>query len=382
MVGSNLSLLVISLALAICVPVSAQNSATSELKIDAQKNRRWKGEWNFLLGGTSFEEGKDEGAAAFLWAGAKFDYKLSDWLKAGISPRASMYSSRVQERYDDDGFGNNIWLMDAHLSFEPIEYAEVRAGALNQGYHGTSMLVSGLKSFPAVQEIAKYKTKNLDARIIIQQAVPTSHTLNTEREREEKLPMFNTETLSLVGSNFGWLDWEVTGGHFKWSNLPSKVAWEGRLKGNTGAGLEPTNATFDHAFEGWFANTEVCYCAKTAPLGFVVEYERIRNQKADEIGADAQLVGAGPKFRFGDQELDLRFRSYFIESDATVAAYNKSKYGNTNRNGNAIEANLHFKQHNFSVFAEGYRAQPINRSESQRDLSIYYLGVETDYEVF
>lgn len=381
-VGFKFSLLLLGLVLTTALPVQAQNLSSSALKIDPPEgSRRWNGEWNFALGGTSAEEGKDEEAAAFIWTDAKFNYTFAPWLSAAINPRLSFYSSRVQERFDDANSDSRIWLYDGRLQVKPSEYFEVHAGALNQSYHGTGMLISGLRSFPGVQEIVQFVRPYFSAKLIFQQAVPTSHSLNTEREREEKLPSFTTQTLSLEGKNFDWLEWKANAGLYKWTNLPSKIAWESRLTGSSGSGLEEANARFDYEHQGWYTTSEVCLFNGSL-VGLVGEFERVRNTKAPEKASDGQLWGIGPKITLGETVLDLRYYHYFVESDTTASAYSKSRLGNTNRIGNAVEANLHFSKYNFSLFGSVYQAKTINRSETQRDLAVYYIGVETDYASF
>ncbi len=115
----------------------------------------------------------------------------------------------------------------------------------------------------------------------------------------------------------------------------------------------------------------------------MLEFNRVHNFRAPGDSADGQLIGIGPKFKIGSNiEVDLRYRPYFIESDATVAAYSKSKFGNTNREGYNLEASVKFIKERFSIFAENYNARPINYDLNQRNLSIIYMGVETEYAPF
>jgi hypothetical protein len=362
---------------------AAEGPATSALlSTEIEKPRKWSGDWNFAMLGISTEEGKDAGGAAALYGSARFDWRFTRMLHAKISPSVSLFSSRMQERYDDDSFQNRIWLYEGYLSLEPLKYFEARAGALNQRYHGTSMLVSGLRSFPGAQVIGKLPVGgDFEADLVLQRVVPTSHSLNTERENEEELPLFTTETLLLKGKTFGWLKWNTSLGHFRWSNIPAKVVFESRRIGNEGLGENIPGSVYRYAHEGYYGAGEFCLCTDNA-VNFTVEYERIHNTEAASDAADAQLIGAGPNFNFGDYELDIRYRRYFIESDATVAYYNKSKMGNTNRIGDYLEVQLHFKKEDFWAFAEAYQADPINTDPNQRDLRLYLIGVATDYAKF
>jgi len=345
-------------------------------------HRLTRKDWQFALGGASREEGKDEATTSFFWGNAHFEFRLMPMLKVVLNPRISLYSSRIQERIDDNSFENSIWLYEGWAGFEPVEYAEIRAGALSQRYHGTSMLVSGFKTFPGVQERLKGSFEGIEARLIAQQAVPTSHSLNIERASEEKLPGFHSEIVQFEGKQqFGFLDWQVSGGHFKWSNIPSKVAFESGRAGNFVQGTEPANTAMVFEHEGWFAATDICYCADEL-FGAVFEYEFVHNDRAPSWGADAGLVGLGPKVNWREMELDIRYRPYFIEREATVGAYNKSRFGNNNRTGVNIEGDLHFTRYGFSIIAEYYNARVNDDDTFQRDLVTYYFGLETDYESF
>ncbi len=366
--------------------VQAQEIATSNLISplpDAKKERKWDGEWAFKIAGINKEEGKDEASAAALYLDLNFNYAYTEWFKARVSPRMNFFSGRSQERFDDDTLESRIWLSDAYVAFEPSEYFELRAGALNQRYQGSSMLISGLRSFPGIQEIIKWEKSDLKARLVLQQAVPTSNSLNTERVNEEKMPSFNTQTLAIEGKNFGLLNWKVRGGLFSWGNIPAKVVFESRRLGNEGTGDLPANNVFLYDHRGWIFSGDACLCFNDK-FSLMLEFERIQNTAAPDYAADAQLWGAGPRVDFGSLILDLRYRNYFIESGATVAAYNKSRYGNTNRVGHNVEASLEFKNHGFALVAEAYLAKRIflNADQTQRDLTFFLIGVETAYADF
>lgn len=359
----------------------SESVATSTLTEALASTRRWDGEFHFVLGAATLEEGKDQGGAAVFLADAKFQYRYSTWLRARINPRISMFSARLQERYDDDAFEGRLWLADAFIATDIGEHFEFRAGALNQKYHGSSAFISSLRSFPGIQEIAKAKLGSVNASLIFQQAVPTSHSLNTEREREEELPTFITETLALSGKSFGLIEWEFAGGYFKWNDLPAKVSAESRLIGNVGTGELTPNSKFSYGHEGWYAGGEACLFCENK-IGLVLEFTRFQNTTAPGDSADAQIAGIGPHLMFRDFTVDFRYRRYFIESDATIAYYNKSRLGNTNRIGDNFEAHVRFPKEQFGVFAEVYNSQPINYDLNQRDLNVFVIGVETDYVKF
>ncbi len=169
---------------------------------------------------------------------------MTPWLRAHLNPHVSVFSSRVQERYSDSGEESRFWMYDGYLSFEPEKHFSIRGGALNQRYHGTGILISGLRSFPALQERASVQIGDVKAELILQQAVPTSHSLNDERVRQEKLPTFMTQTLQLSGKHFQMIDWKASGGLYDWNNIPDKVVHDSRLVGNVGTGENIAGSRF------------------------------------------------------------------------------------------------------------------------------------------
>lgn len=388
MFGSKKSL-VLALACFAAVFSHAQDltlpatSTTTVQTRDSNENIFKGGKWALDLGGGASSEGKDEGAFAYSFFFTEFQFQFTPWLTAKVAPYGRLYSARSQERADDDSYATRIGLSDAYLAYVPYDAIELRGGTFRQKFLGAPMVISNYRSFPGLQQIGRLEFQGVNAELTLQQLIPTSHSLNVDRIEQEKLPMFQTQSVGLKGRAMDALDWEVKGGLYQWSNIPSKVAYESMKKGNEPTGNElPTNTKYRFGHQGWFGGFDLCYCTGEM-FGFVVEYQRAQNLKAPSNSADGQLWGLGPKINWGDYELDVRYRSYFIESDLTVAAYGRSRFGYTNRIGENLEAKLNFKKNKFAIYAELFRADPINpRNTQQRDMTEFYIGVETDYASF
>lgn len=341
-----------------------------------------RGEYKFDLGLAEWTEAKDEVATAYVYINSNFDFTFSKYLKGRLSPFGRFYSGRSQERFDEDDLGTQIYLNDFYASVEPIEELKFKIGGHSQSILEEPMLVSNHKTFPGFQQIGEFRiNENSKVSAILQQVVPTSHSLNTEREKKEELPTFLTSQIRAETRLFKALELKVQAGLFSWSNIPSNVVYESRQKGNLGLGETVPGSRFAYDHKGWFSSAKACLCSDL-PVGLKFEFSRLRNTAAPDAAADAQMWGVGPFFKYKSYELDLRYRNYFIESDATVASYNKSRLGHTNRIGEHFEANLHFADAGFSVYGEWYRIKPINPHYIQRDLNEFFIGVETDYASF
>ena len=163
----------------------------------------------------------------------------------------------------------------------PFEFRELRGGAINQGYLNSPMLVSGRRAFPGFQAILSHDFENIRAELSVEQVVPTSYSMNLDREDKEETPFFQTQSLQFKGKSLKLIEWSVTGGHFGWSNIPDKVAYESSLQGNSVIGSESVaGSQFKYDFDGLFASTELCLCVEGSAVQWVAEFQRVRNTRA------------------------------------------------------------------------------------------------------
>lgn len=357
----------------------AQDSSLSLKPADsARESSRFpiEGDYSLNLGGASIQEGKNTLEGAYLYFSPNFTIRLMPELKAKISPWGRFISARIQDRFNDDEDTGFIFLNDAYLAYSPAEWVEVRGGMLSQSVLRTSMMVSSYASFPGGQlRLTNPAGKDLRLTTVFQYLIPTSQSGTADRDRSEKTPAFRTAHAELDYTGLSGWEFGVYGGYYQWDNLPSKVAIKSATRGNANVDGELVTR-FTSGFRGFFGGAEACYCK--ARYGFGFDFKRMRNIEAQDYSADGQMVGGGPRLKWKDVELDLNFRSYFIESDATVAYYNRSRLGHTNRVGENAEAVLRFPKNKFALYFEMFNARPISRDDNQRNLQAYFFGVETD----
>lgn len=381
MFGSRFSSLGLVGLIAFGAPALAQNASSLRLPADPKPAaEKWKAEYELFMGGNGFTEGKDEGVGSLVYFKTKFGYQFTPWLRASVKPRIDLFAGRAQERYDNDTYQNRIRLLEAYAAVQPVEFFEVRGGGINQGYLNSPMLISSHRDFPGFQEVATYQNGNFKAELIAEQVVPTSYTLNPERQTKETLPSFLAQSLHVSGKS-DWAELSMVGGHYEWLNMPNKVAFESAITGNLVDGDVAPGAHFKNKFNGWFGGIEFCACL-SGPVQFTFDYQRILNAAAPSTDSDAQSWGFGPRFMMGDRELEIHYRNYFIESDATIGIYNRSLLGNTNRMGDDIEFKLDFKDRKFAIVGEWINARTIRDNSTQKTMTVYYLGLETPYAPF
>lgn len=350
--------------------------------------RRWSAAWSVASGGEGYAEGRDEAVAAYTFFRADFHFEFVKMLKFHAEPRADFYSARLQERLEsDDEMRSKIKLGYAYLSLTPVSFFELNAGAISQEYLNSHLLVSTHRSFIGAQEVLgksfSFNGGTFEPALIAEQTIPVSYSMDSERESKEAMPSFQTQALRLSGSLKDRVNWNVIGGHYSWSNLPDKVAFDSATMGNSPENnVIAAGSKFKFGFDGYFLSSEFCACELLPIGGLAFEFQRVHNSRADDGLGDAQSWGIGPHFTFGQMVLDLRYRRYFIERDTTVARYVSSSFGNTNRMGDNVEFKLDFNKYKFAVIGEWLNAIPMRDDAVQNTMTMFKLGVESHYAPF
>lgn len=374
----------IILSLAVLSFGAAQGETMSQLraKMEPQSTgKKWAGDWKFELGGANHDEGQDEYAAAYVSSSARLNFRPIKRLRLLATPFAEFVAGRVQERFDDAPL-NRIGVHEAFAGYAPVDFFEFRAGILYQRFLDMPQLVSNRRGMPGLQQaFALDFGSRLSARVIAQQLIPTSVSLSSDRAEKEKLPLFQTQSLHVGGFTTNWFEWEVMGGHYQWDQLPSKVAFESQIDGNTVEGELAPGSQFRYGFEGFFWGGELVLGQVGGPQG-LLEYKGLTNTKAPSAARDAEQVGGGMKWLVGGVEYKAMYQRYFTEPDASVAYYASSRYGRNNRIGDAIELKVDFIEQKFAVRGEWSNARTINASATQDTWNYYQLSLETHYAPF
>lgn len=333
--------------------------------------------WKLKTGFESRNEDKDDGFASLLLAEAELEFTFSPWLRLEASPYVAYYSSRVQERFDDDTYSSRLGLTYGHLTIEPLQGLFLKAGAIAQSHLNNSQMISSFRSFPG--GMVEYKSPVLGLVSVggrYQYLIPTSSSMNSERENEESLPTFQTASLF---ANLAQPQWTLgmQAGIYEWANLPAKVASQSTRAGNTPANeLLDAEARFRYQYKGWFADIEGLYTFDNG-FGMGGAFKRFSNTEAPSNMADSQRAGLTLVQDFGSFSAQIEGGSFFTEADATVARYTSSSFGNTNRTGYYLEGKVDIKPYKFYLVSSYTQANELNNGPSQDDANNFSFMVES-----
>ena len=329
------------------------------------------------------DEGKDESFASHFGARAQFDLNLSPYFAIRATPAGDFYTARLQEKNKSDDYASKVSVDDSYLQFMPVDWVEVRAGALSQRFLDEPLLVSRGLAFPGGMEMFHFDLpSNVKLDLVAQQVIPTSRSLNAERQEREPIPVFQTQSAHLRYQPFEEWNFTLWGGHYSWVNMPSKVAFDSQIIGNQPSAAEdPASAHFQYGFDGYFGGFRGCYCVNDN-FSLEIGYTQFANLEAPAVRRNGQMVELSPSYDQKFWNLKLTGSYFFVESDATPALYTQARYGNNNRVGTSVEARLLLKKYGFSILGQYVDANTINYDPNQQRLMTMLFGVETNYAPF
>ncbi len=356
----------------IVVPEAAGQNLQSDRAVFTQRS------WFLRSGFEGRAEGRDDGFASVLWVGGNFEMPFTDIFSIEASPYIAYYSARVQERFRDDTYDGRVGLNYGHLSLVPLNGLTLRAGAISQMHINNSQMISSFRSFPGgFAEYRLWSDQSLSGGLRAQYVIPTSASLNTERQDRETLPTFDTQSLFLdfIEPNYRI---SAQAGRYSWSAQPAGVAFDSANAGNRAPNTDNVaEARLASGFTGWFGDLEGTYTFDEQEVTAGAKFKRFHNAHAPSNFADSQRASVLGRKDYKEYGFELELGNFFSEADATVARYSSSGFGNTNRKGNFAEARLNLKKYRFFVDARWTQADVISNTSAQDDMTNFSLMVES-----
>ncbi len=302
--------------------------------------------------------------------------------KAGVS----LSSGYAQSRFGDNVGASSVWLEEAYLNLRALNSRLARfyftAGALDQGDLNMKILVNG-QPFPGVrQTLVLGQDADTKLKIWAQQTIPTSKTLSTKTVDAEVMPTFMSETIELSLRPARSLKLTGQATHYAFNNLPSAVALQSQIYGNTTTETGPNTARFQYGFEGFGLGGSARYDFMPS-FGVQVGGYMLQNTQAPEGYRNSQYVNGGLIIGLENEiELNAGGAVFFVEDDVTPGFYNDSKIGHNNRQGYSAQVDVDFKRQRFKLRAAFTDADVLNFNINQTRQQAFSIGFETFYELF
>lgn len=365
-------------------PAHAQNEGLSTFKEPTsrsleEKNSALDYDWRTSLSGMNSNGESGQSKLVDFRLEFKVNYRMNSALTLDLAPIFKFQSGTQQTLNAADKADNRLLLGQAGVHFTPWEPLTLSAGALNQGYFHSSLLIDSIP-FPAARMEARlYQGEKLHLGLIGESAIPTSSSLSTNTNDLEPTPSLNSAALRFSVEDGRHLYWKNTAGYFAYDKLPGSVAAESYLLGNSVERLSDSEGVFEYAYQGIEAQTEARLPAWRA-VDLFAGAEYVRNTRApSRLNTAYQYYGGTEIYLRQAMSLSLRGSYFRIEPDATVAYFSANRYFNTNRVGYAAEAYLNFHRDSFRVGLRYNEAEVLFESPVQSHERSLLLRLETTY---
>ncbi len=351
-----------------------------------RKSKETKFAYKLGSGYDSFANEREQ--AQYFGFGLNGDFRAQ--LMSGLSFRvkggASLTTGYAQSRFGDNVGASGIFMQEAVMTARAVDSKFLRAyvagGALDQNVFEAPLFIARSTAFPGVRETLVIGNSN-DFRIKLwaQQAIPTSKTLSTKTVDAEVTPSFLSETAEISIEPSDILNAKAAVTHFTFNNLPSAVALESVIYGNTVNEIGPNTSQFKYRFDGFMASGSLSLRLANSLSWHLFGYA-IQNAAAEEGYRNAQNIQTGFKVSLpGEIDVTPTVSTFFIEDDAVPGFYNSSVAGHNNRQGFAASVDAYFQRQRFRVAAEYVDADVINFNINQSRQQTMTIKFETFYEM-
>ncbi len=261
----------------------------------------------------------------------ELNWKMAEWAFIEAAPRFKFTSGHVQSSSATNGRSNKLDLLYADFVFSDQNFFGLSAGALNTSKVHSSLLTD--TSMPGLQVLLSSGEKNMfSVAAFGLTGIPGSSTATNVSDEVDKTPSFGSAGLRGRFKTES-VEAKVQMATFQYQNLPSSVANDSVILGNSGIG--PNNSpvqVFRYQYHGYEVATELAW-KLTPRLEFKNKLAGVRNQGAPDEFNSGLLLDSSLEVGVDSVWTVIPSFTYFnVEPDAVVANFNDARV-NTNRIG-------------------------------------------------
>jgi hypothetical protein len=323
----------------------------------------------------SFEQAQTVG----LGVSIGIEHKLADSLTARIAVGLNLDTGSSQTTFTDEYKPiQGVLLLDAYLDWKPIDDGHLRGGAINQSWLESPLLMGNL-AFPAVMGDWKQSFDQVYVRLLAEQAIPTSDTTHSIPQGNEPLPSANFERV-VVGATPGLWQFQAHAGHYAFSNLPSGVANESRIRGNSVTGVGDQGSQFIYDFDGFESGARI-ENKISDDLKVQIDGTYLTNLRVPLQQSRGMMLVLEVTYKIQDNLFLTPKAEWFrSESDSAPAYYNTSNLAHNNREGVGAGASLSFPKDRLDVEGEFVHANVIQVNPFQSNFTGVVFSLRKSYD--
>ncbi len=286
-----------------------------------------------------------------------FEYPITESLEFEVDFGAVLETGSNNSFIIDEYAPRQQWrLGHANFDWEPFEWFEVAAGAIDQGEYESPLLLTGTAFLGAELELSIDFTPQHKLFFKFEQAIPNN--LNLAQRIgivEDGTPLFTMSTVGAILEG-DLLTIKAQGMRWSYTNLSTGAAFQSQYIGNSISGGSQVNSQFLYGFSGYNFTGGIDLFFSDS-FGFQFKGQFLYNDKAPDERNVGHLATIG--MVLGNFEPYIG--GFSVQSDASPAFYNTNRTGHNNMEGNIIGLNYQNRQdeEDFSANFEYVDATPI-----------------------
>ena len=361
-----------------------------EIRIPDYGSRGWNLTLKLKQRADRWENSLEDSLRYRISVDPELNMKLSEYFFFDLRMGLGATLGSVQTRFGDLRANNFIFLRESSLFFRAANkdksfWTKLSIGAINQSeFLNFFDIMMSLRALPGLEQMFKYennysKDKSFGFDLRSFQGVPASQSLNLNFNEKENTPFYLNANLEFfikdLNPKFGYR-LGINYGLFDYSSLPSVIANESRLYGNSVSDFGP-NAEFDYDFKGWYAGWRAVL--NVPQFEFAPYVKIVTNTAAPDGQNQGQMAGA--TFRYHDKYLNswsLHAFTFFNEKDASVASYNSTTLGHNNREGYGINLAYNMRERGLK-FEVQYTYSDIIEENGNLQIPSHFYGLRMEY---
>jgi len=310
---------------------------------------------------------------------AEMKYRVAEDLVLMVSPFL-IFRTGADQAPDGNSHNSTIFIVkDASMIWTPFVWWQLRGGILDENFYHSFMMLED-QSFPALRSTFYFGNGDLRGSLSGEQAILTfSSNTNTTNQIEE------TPTLQAVvaESHYNFTSrnkLKLSAGYWQYDNLPSSIAADAMLTGNTVTRQSDTFSVFAYKFHGLEARSRLEL--GLGPMDFNLYSEALVNDGAPKGMNTAWNAGTELMYRGSrNKKFGLNFEHFHVEPDAAVSVYNAFEYDRSNRNGIMVAPYIKWGKIQNKLSLRYVASKLIYENAPQSDNTQIRLRWETDYEL-
>ena len=372
------TILTTSLCFIFCWKVLARPTTATQLKRELDKIE-W--EASVRIGGDHVNNTQVQARVFGLTGNIEMEYPISDTLDFELDFGANLEVGSNNSFIIAEYAPRRQWsLGHAYFDWEPFEFIEISAGAINQGEYNSPLLLTNTAFLGAQLELSYDFTEEHSLFFKFEHAIPNNINLAQRIGIVESgTPIFTMSTVGLEMTG-NLLSLNLQGMKWSFTNLSTDTAFQSQFLGNSVSGGGQLNSDFIYSFSGYNAagNLELMF---SDSFGLTFDGQFLLNDKAPDDRNVGTLAYAGLVLG--------KWRPYVgtfrVESDSSPAFYNTQITGHNNQEGNIIGLDYGYrpsysKEQSFSAKIEYVDSTPLEVTAFQSDTKKIIFFVDMPLE--